>query len=242
MNYKGKIIAQIPARAGSVRVAKKNLRYLVGQPMLQYAIDAAKGVEALDEIIVNSDSPEILEFADMLNISNYKRPSELANNTATGDDFTYDFIKKFNPKTLVLVNPACPLIESHDISKAIEVFIQNDCDTLISSHSTKMPTFCENIPVNISLAGQMQPTQNNPSVVTLNWAVAIWDTAKYIENYETTGSAYMGVNRYLHEIDPWKSIKISVESDFRFAELLLSAKKIGKAGSTLLKYWDDNEK
>ena len=51
-----KIIGEIPARIGSKRIKKKNLRYLNGKPMICYAIDAAKNSKLLDEVYVNSDS------------------------------------------------------------------------------------------------------------------------------------------------------------------------------------------
>jgi CMP-N-acetylneuraminic acid synthetase len=236
-----KVIAQIPARASSQRVEKKNLRYLAGKPMIQHAINAAMDADFFDDVIVNSDSEDILHLAESLGTSTYRRPSELASDIATGDAFTYDFIKQFRPKTLILVNPACPLVETSDILKAFEAFNDSDCDTLITSSATRMPTFCDGDPVNVGLDGPMQPTQNNPKVETLNWAIAVWDVAKYIENYETQGHAYMGIKRELLEIDPWKAVKISVESDFQFAELLLTAKKVGEIGSSLFKYWSRHE-
>lgn len=230
-------IVQIPARAGSQRVSRKNLRLMVGRPLIEYSIRAALDAGCCDEVIVNSDSDQILEFASSMGAGTYQRPASLAGDEATGDDFTYDFIQRFKPKTLVLVNPACPLIESSDIVDAISAFKESTCDTLITCSGTRMPTFCNGNPVNIDLDGPMAPTQNNPKVVTLNWAIAVWDVRKYIQNYEELGHAYMGVDRAYHEIDPWKAVKISVESDFKFAELLLAARQISAIGSSLKTYW-----
>ncbi len=54
-----KIIAEIPARAGSQRVKNKNMRLLDGKPMIYYAIKAAKESKMLTSIYVNTDSDEI---------------------------------------------------------------------------------------------------------------------------------------------------------------------------------------
>ncbi len=150
-------------------------------------------------------------------------------------------MKKFEAETVVLVNPACPLIESSDIELAFEAFKQNDCDTLITSSSTQMPVFCGDAPVNVDLSGPMQPTQNNPTVRVLNWAIAIWDVKQYLANYDENGHAYMGENRFLFDIDPWKAVKISYESDFEFAQLLLSARQIAHIGKNMNRYWTSDE-
>ena len=50
---KHKILAVIPARGGSVRVPKKNIKLLNGKPLIAYAIEAAKNSKYIDKIIVN---------------------------------------------------------------------------------------------------------------------------------------------------------------------------------------------
>ena len=50
-----KIIGMIPARLGSKRVKKKNLRLIDGVPLIQYIINAAKNSSYLDEIYINSE-------------------------------------------------------------------------------------------------------------------------------------------------------------------------------------------
>ena len=73
-----KIVAEIPARAGSERVKNKNLRLLNGKPLISYAIEAAKSSTLLTDIYVNSDSDEIGKYGKSLGIKFYKRPDHLA--------------------------------------------------------------------------------------------------------------------------------------------------------------------
>jgi len=233
------IFVQLPAREGSKRVFKKNLRYLADKPMYQYALEAAINVNTVDQVVANSDSKELLELAKSLGATPYLRPKHLADDNSTGDDFTLDFIQKFRPETLVLVNPACPLIDSIDIEHALQAFQANtEADTLITANVTQMPTFLEDKPVNISLDEPMQPTQNNQKVITLNWAIAIWDTAKFLENIRIQGHAYLGRKRILHQIPQWKSVKISVEEDFKYAELLIKANRDKSADCSEKHYWN----
>ena len=53
----------IPARLGSQRVKKKNLRLIDGLPLIQYIINAAKGSSLLNEIYINSESTQFLDIA-----------------------------------------------------------------------------------------------------------------------------------------------------------------------------------
>lgn len=64
----GKVVAHIPARAGSKRVKAKNLRMLCGKPLLAYSIECAKECGQFDEIFVNSDSTEMLSLAESLGV------------------------------------------------------------------------------------------------------------------------------------------------------------------------------
>lgn len=225
MRELGKLLAHIPARAGSKRVKAKNLRLLNGKPLLAYSVEAALGASSeFDGIFVNSDSDDMLRLAKTLGASTYKRSGQLASDTATGDEFTYDFIKKEKPDTLVMISPVCPLIDSSDILKAIEQFKASQCDTLITCEQTQMQTFCEGTAVNIDAGGQLRPSQENPVVQILNWAVTIWDAKSFVDNFEKYGSAYIGKNRELLAIDPIKAVKISKEDDFALAEALIRSR------------------
>jgi len=88
-----KIVAMIPARMGSKRVKKKNIRLLNGKPMVQYVIDAAKESGCFDEIWVNSESEVLEKISVQSGVNFYKRPHELCTDNVGSDLFVYDFIK-----------------------------------------------------------------------------------------------------------------------------------------------------
>ena len=56
-------VAIIPARGGSKRITKKNIRMFCGKPLIVWSIQAAKDSMLFDEIIVSSDDDEIIEIA-----------------------------------------------------------------------------------------------------------------------------------------------------------------------------------
>ena len=218
-----KIVLHIPARDGSKRVPKKNLRLMNGKPMIDYAINAAIGAGITENIYVNTDSDEIEKYVtdnyDTINI--YKRNKKLSSDQASSDEFNLDLISKLGPDILIMINPVCPLITSVEIKNAFDFFVLSEYDTLISCNSTKMQTFCESKPININISEQLAPSQNNRTVDILNWAVTIWDANKFIERMKKNGNAVLGENRFLYRINEYNSIKVSEEKDFLFAEKLL---------------------
>ena len=76
-------IAIIPARGGSKRIPRKNIRSFCGKPMLAYSIQAAQESGVFDDIVVSTDDPEIADVAKQYGASvPFLRPAELA------DDYT----------------------------------------------------------------------------------------------------------------------------------------------------------
>jgi len=57
---KMKVVAMIPARAGSKRVPNKNIKPLLGKPLLGYTVEAAANCNQIESVYVNSDSERFL--------------------------------------------------------------------------------------------------------------------------------------------------------------------------------------
>lgn len=76
-------LAVIPARGGSKRIPRKNIRVFAGKPMIAWSIEAALKSECFDKVIVSTDDPEIAEVARMAGAETpFVRPPELS------DDYT----------------------------------------------------------------------------------------------------------------------------------------------------------
>ena len=69
-----KIVAMIPARLGSKRVPKKNLRLLNGRPLISYNIETAVKSGVFDEVYVNSEAEIFSGIAKEYGARYYKRP------------------------------------------------------------------------------------------------------------------------------------------------------------------------
>lgn len=223
MRNLGKVVLHIPAREGSKRVKRKNLRDMNGKPMISYVIEAALEAGVTENCYVNTDDEGIIEYVkqNYPKMQIYLRAKELCNDQAKSDDFNSDIIRKLNVDTLMMINPVCPLIEASDIKNVYEAYQNSDCDTMITSCSTHMQTFCNGQPVNIKTTEELQPSQDNPLITTLNWAVTIWDGKKFLERMANKGFGVWGDKMEFFDIEPLKSTKVSYEQDFITCERLL---------------------
>lgn len=227
MKELGKIVLHIPAREGSKRVPRKNMRLMNGKSMITYSIEASILADVTKDLYVNTDSDEIIRFVEKgyPDFKIYSRDKKLANDKASSDQFNYDIIKQLTPDTLIMINPVCPLIEANDIVQALAYFKNSDCDTLISSNSTQMQTFCDGVPVNINVEEQLAPSQENKNITILNWAITIWDVRSFIERMEKQNFAVLGDKREFYDLDAIKGVKVSEEKDFIFAEMIIKNKE-----------------
>ncbi len=77
-------IAIIPARGGSKRIPRKNIRDFCGKPLIAYSIAAARKCALFDHIIVSTDDEQIRDIAQAFGAETpFVRPAELANDHAT---------------------------------------------------------------------------------------------------------------------------------------------------------------
>jgi pseudaminic acid cytidylyltransferase len=76
-------IAIIPARGGSKRIPRKNIKEFNGKPMIAWSIEAAIQSQLFDQVLVSTDDIEIADIAQLYGASTpFPRPGHLANDTA----------------------------------------------------------------------------------------------------------------------------------------------------------------
>lgn len=119
-------VAIIPARGGSKRLPGKNIKPLLGKPMIAYAIDAARQAKRIDRVIVTTDDPAIAAAAKDAGAEvPFMRPAELATDTATTLDVLQHAVTALeaaDSKTInviMLIQPTAPLVLASDIDDAV---------------------------------------------------------------------------------------------------------------------------
>ena len=129
-----KILAVIPARAGSKGIPNKNIRIIGGHPLVYYSIKNALNSTFITDVIVSTDSPEVKIIANQMGADVKWRRQELCGDAVTLDSVIYDAIPQ-NTKWdyVVTMQPTSPTLKVETLDKAIEFAIKNGLDTVISA-------------------------------------------------------------------------------------------------------------
>ncbi len=132
-----KNIAIIPARGGSKGIIRKNLRFFNYQPLIYYVIQNALNCEKIHDVVVTSESDEIIEYCRRFDIKIRKRPAFLSGDEITLDPVIYDAVVWFenefyNVDNIITLQPTSPLLTVRTLSEAIDKFETSELDTLIS--------------------------------------------------------------------------------------------------------------
>ena len=107
-----KNLCVIPARGGSKRIPKKNIKDFLGKPLIAYSIEKAIDSDLFDKIIVSTDSEEIAKVAQKYGAEIQLRPENLSDDY-TGSMQVFDFVISQNPgfDFACMIYPTAPLLE-----------------------------------------------------------------------------------------------------------------------------------
>ena len=112
----------IPARGGSKRVPRKNLRSLAGKPLIQYTIEAAQKATKLTTWVVSTEDEEIRDVALSLGAYVIRRPDELAHDDTTTGAVLLHALEWMEPDAfdvVVCLHPTSPIRDPLDIDDSV---------------------------------------------------------------------------------------------------------------------------
>jgi len=129
-------IAIIPARGGSKRIPRKNIKLFFGTPIIVYSIRAAIESKLFDEIIVSTDDDEIAEIACKFGASvPFRRSLENSGDFATTASVIDEVLHRYAELNKYFINccciyPAAPFISSEKLIIGYESLIKNKFNTV----------------------------------------------------------------------------------------------------------------
>lgn len=144
-----KVVALIPARAGSVGIRDKNLKLFNGLPLFVWSILAAQQSKYVDKIVVSSNYIAIARIAsiylDISNIEFLKRPEYLCTGDSTTEECMLHTLKSLQDKYdfIITLQPTSPIREKIMIDAALEAMITKDKLTCMSVQAST-PFFIQN--------------------------------------------------------------------------------------------------
>jgi CMP-N-acetylneuraminic acid synthetase len=224
-SVKKRIIAMIPARLGSKRIPKKNIRYLFDKPLVMYPIDLCLQSDLFETIWINTESVELGRLAEARGVRFHKRPEELVKETATNREFTYEFLKEHECDYVVMVNTTSPLLRASTLRSFVEYVLNNDYDTILSVIEEKEEAFFRNEPVNFSLEKKINNQLLEP-IELIVWALTAWKRDTFIRLNEMGISPVFGGKLGKFKIPKDEACDLDTEDDWRIAEGFLASRSV----------------
>jgi len=132
-------LAIIPARGGSKRILKKNIKIFNGKPAIAYSIEAAIKSKIFDKIIVSTDDKKISKIANKYGAETpFFRPKEISDDYTPSNIVIKHSINYFKKKNILFKNVCCiypvaPFISYKDIRKAYNILIRKKWNFVITA-------------------------------------------------------------------------------------------------------------
>jgi len=235
-----KVIVMIPARIGSKRIPKKNLRLIDGKPLISYIIETIKKADIFDEIYLNGDDIIFKQIADEYGVKFYHRDKKYSTDKSTNDEFALDFIENIEGDILYQILPTSPLIEVNEIKNFIEYMLTNDLETLISVEYKQIASLYDNKCLNFDKYKKNPPSQEMIPIKAYATVLMAWEYNSFKDNMSKYGCAYHGGDSKIdyYQVKGLSTIDIDNEEDFLLAEAIIKAKNTTL--NTVIKYYGEN--
>jgi CMP-N,N'-diacetyllegionaminic acid synthase len=223
-------VGVILARGGSKRLPGKNIRPLLGKPLIGYSIDAAHGAASLSRTIVSTDAPEIASHAMACGAEvPFLRPAALATDESLVSGALEHAVSWLESEgmvvdTVVLLQATSPLRRSEHIDGAVALFQSSGADTVTAvSQVAAHPYWCWKadgmlLEPFFSTAHMEIPRAQLPVAAIENGAVYV-----FRRQLLRAGTIY-GAKVAGYLMDPADAIDIDHLADFQAAEHILSTR------------------
>ncbi len=122
-----KLVALIPMRHHSERVPGKNYRPLAGKPLYHHILNTLLAVDAIDRIVVDTDSDLILEGLqqDFPTVTRLRRPDELWAGTIPMNDILLHDAAEVEAEFYLQTHTTNPLLTADTVTRAVQTFFKN---------------------------------------------------------------------------------------------------------------------
>lgn len=219
------VLAIIPARGGSKRIPRKNIKPLRGKPLIGWTVDAAKRASLIDRTIVSTDDEEIASVARELGADvPFIRPAELAADETPGIAPVLHAIEQLPMfDWVLLLQPTSPLRTHADIEAIWQLCQDGGTSsavsiTEVSKHPYWMYAQDDLGRIEPLIAGRPDVTrrQDLPPAYALNGALYLARTDWLLERQGFVGPETLG-----YIMPPERSVDLDAPQDWRWVEFLI---------------------
>lgn len=231
-----RILAVIPARAGSKRIPDKNIRAFFGRPIIEYSIETALECGLFDAIHVSTDSDRIRTIAAAMGADcRFVRPAELADDITPLRDvlrFVRDSYAQIDVRYDIIcrISACAPLLVPHDLISAFNLMAGLDCQRRVTAVTAirrySAPLFRA---LRMDPDGLLHPIEPGKLFNSEhNLSPMYHDTGTFSflpdRSLDLEGAAYF-LNRIGYLMPMERAVDIDDEADWRLAEVLFAGQR-----------------
>ena len=216
------ITAFIPVRGGSKSIPLKNIKPFCGKPLVCWNVEALEDCDAVDEIIIATDSQEIENTIKEFNYKKvriYQRSAENASDTASTESVMLEYIqnKKLNPDTtFILVQATSPLTQAIHFAEALQMYQENHFDSILSCVRNKR-FFWNSNGTSLNYDFQNRPRRQDFEGMFMENGAFYINTVKNILDFKNRLSGKIGI----YEMPEYTATEIDEPDDWIILENLM---------------------
>lgn len=209
-----KVVAFLPAKGTSQRIEGKNTKLMNGKPLFLYTLEKLVSCDFIDEVYLDSESDEILNYAPYLNYIPLKRDPALADNKTDGHQMFYNEVRQVEADIYIQILGTSPFIKKETMKKGVDILKNRpEYDSVVLVKKEKQYIWDKNGPLydknHIPNSGELSDT-------------IVETMGLYLVRSEMVHAKKQryGENVYLLEAEPIEAVDVNFPEDFRLAETI----------------------
>ncbi len=223
-----KVLCIIPARGGSKRIPRKNIRHIAGMPMIAHSIDHAKRSRYVGKIVVSTDDSEIADISRKFGAEVIRRPTGISGDESSSEEVLKHALIEvekagFRADLIVFLQCTSPVRDDRDIDNAIETLLEEKADSLFSACRNDRFLWRR-------ISGEMQSfnydyrqrhrDQDHPEEYRENGSIYVFRPAVLREYNNRLGGKIA-----IYEMDYWSSFQVDSEEHLELCNWILIQKQ-----------------
>lgn len=213
-------LAMIPARMGSQRLRRKNLREVGGVSLIARAIRKCRQAGCFEAIWVNSEDAAFAAIAEAEGVAFHQRPVELGSDTATSEDYIAEFLQGHTCDWIVQVHSIAPLLTAGELRGFVELCRRTAADVVLSAEPIQIECALGGEPVNFTFAEKTNSQELEP-VQRISWSVTAWRRERFLQARAAGECATYAGKVAFFDVSALAGHVIKTERDLEIAERLL---------------------
>jgi len=211
----------ITVRKGSQRVKNKNLKPFCKKNLLIYKIETLLKVKSIKNIIINTDSNDVIKIAKDYGVGYHLRDPYFASSECPNNEFWGHIAENTKTEYILFTHCTNPLIKESTYEDFINFFVKNrqEHDSFNSVSEVKEFLILNQKPINFDF-NKAPNSQNLPDVIKLNFAINILPTSLMLNK-----KSLIGDKPFFYKLKDEEGFDINTNLEFSYGEFLFDQAK-----------------